>query len=186
MYEVAAYELAVMLGLPFVPPTVRRVVGNRDGTLQLWIESAMSEQDRIDQNIAPPNPTWWRGVFGTLIVFDNLIFNADRNTGNLLIDPDWNVWFIDHTRGFQIERDLRNPEHIVFCERGLWQRLKTLTDDEIKEPLSRYLDGRELSALLVRRQRLVTHIDRLIEENGEDAVIFEYSYDLRDWEGASR
>ena len=47
------------------------------------------EQDRIDQNIAPPNPTWWRGVFGTLIVFDNLIFNADRNTGNLLIDPDW-------------------------------------------------------------------------------------------------
>ncbi len=181
IFEAAAYELALLLDLPFVPPTVRRVVDNRDGTLQLWIENAMSEQDRIDDSIAPPHNVWWRGVFGALLVFDNLLFNADRNTSNLLIDPDWNVWFIDHTRGFQVERKLRNPEHVVFCERRLWERLRALSDDDIKDAVGEYLDARELMALLARRERLVKHIERLIEENGEQAVIYDYSYYLADW-----
>jgi hypothetical protein len=30
--------------------------------------------------------------------FDQLIYNTDRNLGNLLIDGDWRIWMIDHTR----------------------------------------------------------------------------------------
>jgi hypothetical protein len=185
-FEAAAYDLAALLGLPFVPPTVRRVIDNRDGTLQLWIESAMSEKERQERGIAPPNEDWWRGVLQTLVIFDNLIFNADRNTGNLLIDPAWRVWFIDHTRAFQENRSLRNPEHITFCERRLFERLRDLSDDEIRDAMLPYLDGREIGALLRRRERIVEHIDKLIEENGEDAVLFSYSYNLADWPTARR
>lgn len=180
-FEAAAYDLAALLGLPFVPPTVRRVIDNHDGTLQLWIESAMSEKERQERGIAPPNEDWWRGVLQTLVIFDNLIFNADRNTGNLLIDPAWRVWFIDHTRSFQQDRNLRNPEHITFCERRLFERLRDLSDDEIRDAMLPYLDGRQIGALLRRRERIVERIDELIDDNGEDAVLFSYSYDLADW-----
>lgn len=186
LFEAAAYELATMLGLPFVPPTARRVVDNRDGTLQLWIESAISETQRQERGIEPPNATWWRGILQTLVIFDNLVSNADRNTTNLLIDPEWGVWFIDHTRAFQQDRDLRNPEHIGFVERRLFRRLRDLPDADISARMSPYLDGREIGALLRRRARIVEHIEALIESEGEEAVLFDYSYNVDDWrrEGA--
>ena len=37
-FEVAAYEMAALLDLNLVPPAVRRVVNNRDGTLQVWCD----------------------------------------------------------------------------------------------------------------------------------------------------
>jgi len=183
-FEAAAYELATLLNLSFVPPVVRRVVNNRDGTLQVWIEATMSETERQERGIEPPHPAWWRGVLQTLVVFDNLISNADRNTGNLIIDADWGVWFIDHTRAFQTRRNLRNPEHIEFCERRLYEQLRDLSDEDIRARMEPYLDGLEIGALLRRRARIVKHIDELIEENGADAVLFTYSHDLSDWGGA--
>jgi len=179
--EAAAYELARMLGLPFIPPTVRRIVGNREGTLQLWIEDSMTARQHLDRGDSPPHADWWRGVMQTLAIFDNLVFNTDRHVGNLLIDGQWQVWFIDHTRAFQQERALRNPEAIRFSERHLWERLRGLSDDEIRAHLAPYLSGREIMALLARRERLVHHIEGLIDERGERAVLFDYSYDLKDW-----
>jgi hypothetical protein len=117
----------------------------------------------------------------TLRIWDNLIFNADRNTGNFLIDPDWGIWFVDHTRAFQLRRDLRNVESITFCESELWNRLSALGDEVIEERMARYLDGREIGALLTRRERIVKHIEKLIEELGEDKVLFRYSHDISDW-----
>jgi hypothetical protein len=181
MFEAAAYELALMLGIALVPPTVPRVLHNQDGTLQLWIESATTETRRRELGAEPPNEHWWNGVMQTLRIWDNLIFNADRNTGNFLIDPDWGVWFVDHTRAFQLRRDLRNIESITFCERELWNRLSALADDEIEERMAPYLDGREIGALLTRRERIVRHIEKLIEEHGEDKVIFRYSHYISDW-----
>jgi hypothetical protein len=181
MFEAAAYDLALLLEIPLVPPTVERVVNNRDGTLQLWIEAATTETKRRELGSEPPNSSWWSGIMQTLRIWDNLIFNADRNTGNFLIDATWGIWFVDHTRAFQKRRDLRNIESITFCERILWDRLRTLSDNEIKERMAPYLDGREIGALLARRDRIVAHIEKLIEENGEDRVIFRYSHDIRDW-----
>jgi len=179
--EAAAYELASLLDLPFIPPTVRRTLHNREGTLQLWIEDAQTAEQYIENGTAPPNADWWRGVQQTLTIFDNLVFNPDRHGGNLLIDADWAVWFIDHTRAFQRRRELRSPEHIKFAERRLWRRLQTVTDDDIKARLSPYLGGREIMTLLARRARLVAHIEGLIDHRGEDAVLFDYSYDLAAW-----
>ena len=38
-------------------------------------------------------------------VFDELIANTDRNQGNMLIDKQWKLWLIDHTRGFRTTSD---------------------------------------------------------------------------------
>jgi hypothetical protein len=38
-----------------------------------------------------------------MALFDQLIFNDDRNQGNMLIGKDWKVWLIDHTQDFSWE-----------------------------------------------------------------------------------
>jgi len=184
--EAAAYELARLLDLSFVPPTVRRIIDNREGTLQLWIEHATTARDHMERGEKPPNADWWRGITQTLAIFDNLLFNTDRHVGNLLIDERWNVWFIDHTRAFQPRRELRNPEVIDFSERRLWERLRDLPDEVIRARLAPYLDESEMMSLLARRQRLVHHIEHLIDERGERAVLFDYSYDLSMWRDRRR
>ena len=50
--ELAAYELSRLLGLDFVPPVVKRKV-KKMGSLQLWIEGATTEADRLRGDIEP-------------------------------------------------------------------------------------------------------------------------------------
>src|SRR5262249_54455852 len=61
LFEPAAYELSRMLGLDSVPPAVRRSIHGTDGSLQVWIENAMTEGTRrLKKKIPPPQPDMWR------------------------------------------------------------------------------------------------------------------------------
>ena len=41
-------------------------------------------------------------------LFDQLIYNIDRNLGNLMITNDWTIWAIDHTRAFRTYDDAQD------------------------------------------------------------------------------
>ena len=46
-------------------------------------------------------------------MFDNFICNKDRNAGNLLVDDDWNLYLIDHSRAFITDKDMAvKMEHV--------------------------------------------------------------------------
>ena len=60
---------------------------------------------KVKDNIQPPNDQQWQKQVQMMNVFDALIYNTDRNRGNILITPDWRLWMIDHTRAFR-----RNPD----------------------------------------------------------------------------
>ena len=181
--EMAAYELSRILGLDFVPPVVKRKV-KKMGSLQLWIEGATTEADRLRGDIEPPDAVRFQEQIDVLRVFDNLIANTDRNPGNIIIDSDWRVWFIDHTRSFAGYRELREPDKIVRCERGVWQKLQTVSDAEIKSRLKPYAP-KYLSPLVARRELVVDKIRQLIAENGEDQVIFDWSEGLSECSSSS-
>jgi len=78
--EAAASELAIALGVPYVPRTVVREVGGRRGSLQLWVEDAQRAKD-----IAAPGRELDRGAAEMLRVFDYLIGNSDRSGKNLMV-----------------------------------------------------------------------------------------------------
>lgn len=170
--EVAAFELARLLEIDHVPPAVVRKVRGKRGSLQLWIEDGMTDADRRSKGIDPPDPQRFERQLEVMGVFDNLVANIDRNPGNILIGPDWKVWFIDHTRSFAGQRELKYPERITGCERGLWHRLQAISDGAIRERLRPYT-GRYLGDLLERRRLLVELLRRRIAEQGEDAVLFD-------------
>jgi len=51
---------------------------------------------------------------------NSLIYNYDRNLGNLLIDKSWNVWMIDHGRAFKIFKELKDPGNLgTHCPRAM-------------------------------------------------------------------
>ncbi len=172
-FEVAAYELGRLLGIDNIPPVVEREVEGRKGTLQAWVEGTMTEAGRKEQGLEPPEPSRWMFQYQVMWLFDNLIYNDDRNKGNILIDRDWNLWMIDATRAFRPVDALRNPRIVRYCERRIWERLRSVSDEEIRERLDPYLGSFEMSCLLKRRQRLVRHLEELIRLRGENVVLFD-------------
>ncbi|MCH8961849.1 MAG: hypothetical protein IH820_11155 [Bacteroidetes bacterium] len=89
-----------------------------------------------------------------------------------MIDRNWKVWLIDHGRAFRRGKELRNPELIVQCGRKLWEKLKSLDEQVVRERLKKFLRSYEIKGLLWRRDKLVQHIQKLIEESGENKVLF--------------
>ncbi len=171
-FNVAAYELARMLGLDNVPPAVERSIYGQKGSLSLWIENAMTERDRIARHVSPPSMLLFSRQLQTMKIFDTLIYNTDRTQENILVGPDWTLWMIDHTRAFRRWPDLLQPESIYKCDRSLWQRLQSFDEEQARQRLKPYLESYEIKALLERRRKLVAFIQHLIDENGEEQILF--------------
>jgi hypothetical protein len=173
-FQCAAYELATLLGLDNVPPVVPRRVKNRSGSLSIWIENSFTERDRIARKQNPPDPEHWKKQVATMKVFDALIFNTDRTQENILIDSNWKLWMIDHTRAFRREDTITGIGTLALCERNLFKRLQTLEAGQIRERLKPHLNSAEIDAILKRRAKLVAHFESLIQQSGEAAVLFDF------------
>lgn len=170
MSECAAYEVAVLLGLDNVAPVVPRTVRRKETSLQIWVENTHTLPELGDAK--PPDAIGWTRQLWTMKLFDNLIYNHDRNPGNILVDENWKLWMIDHTRAFQRLHELLNPAEIVVVDRNIWDRLQALDEPLLRERLGPYLAGLEIKALEERRQLLIGHIQELIDVRGEDAVLY--------------
>ena len=172
IFECAAYELSQLLGFYNVPPAVLRKIKRDEGTLQIWIEHAMTEKNRRKDRIAPVDRIRFNKEWQMIDLFDNLVFNDDRNSGNVIIDNAWGIWMIDHTRAFRLFDDLKDVSRLTQCERTVWSKLQTVEDAAVTDVLKPYLRPYEIESLLKRRQKLIIHIQTLIDEKGEDAVLF--------------
>ena len=104
-------------------------------------------------------------------VFDQLIYNTDRNLGNVLITPEWQIRMIDYTRAFRLSSSIRDVE-ITRCDRRLLAALESLTLPFLKSATERYLTPSEMKAVLERRSRIVAHVRQLIADKGEAAVLY--------------
>ncbi len=169
--QCAAYEIARLLELDNVPPTACRKVNGIDGSVQLWMEGTQSERDQRETASGPPVTNDWILQLQAMRLFDSLIFNDDRNSGNYLVDVDWELWMIDHSRAFQVRTELRYGDEIVWCTERMWQLLHQVTDDQTRAAVDTLLVPRQLNALLERRTILVEHIQKMIDEHGEGAVL---------------
>jgi hypothetical protein len=174
-YDVAAYILDRLLGLYRVPPAVFRTIKGDRGTIRIWLERTITENERAAKvQVQPPDSQRWNQQRLILQIFDDLVANRDSNLGNLLIDPNWRVWFIDCTRCFGTTKKIYFPlKNIENCERGLWTGLKNLDVARVSSELSPYLSNAEIKALLTRHRAIVSHFEELIAERGEEQVLYD-------------
>lgn len=168
--EIAAYELAMLLGLDTVPPTVPWKMKGKPGALQLFIEKARPGF-HPQESEKPADPAKWQMELELMRPFDALIANLDRHEGNMLVDSRGKVWWIDHTRSFGRTRTLANADGIQRCDRRLWEHLRSVEPGLIAERMRPYVGPKEIESLLARRELLIAHIEKLIAEKGEAAVL---------------
>ena len=172
--QVAAYKMSRLLGITNVAPTVMREVNGKKGSVQMWIENAMNERDRMEKKLYPPNRSIIELYAHDMRVFDNLINNIDRNFTNILYDSNWRLWFIDHTRAFGRNSKLPNKERLRRCSGSLWKKLQSLDDRLVEETLKPYMGRVEISKLLSRRDKIIKLFKEKIEKKGESNVLFDY------------
>jgi hypothetical protein len=172
-YNIAGYRLARLMGLETVPMSVERVVRGKTAAVTWWVDDVlMDEKARSQKKTAGPNPGRTTSQLHVMLVWDELIQNKDRNQGNILWTSDWTMWLIDHTRAFRLGQELLAPNKLTRCERGLFERLKALTDESIAQAVGDSLTRDEREALLMRRDLIVKHFTDRIAKVGEDVVLF--------------
>ena len=174
-YNIAGYLLDKILDLRMVPVSVERKVQGKTSAVTWWVDDVlMTETDRNKKKVDPPDQELWNRQIYIVRVFDQLIYNMDRNLGNLLITKDWEVWMIDHTRAFRLPKDLRNPGNLVKCDRKFLDALRKLTPETLLQELQPYATKPEVEALLARRDLIVQYFEQAVAEKGESAVLYDY------------
>ncbi len=152
--EVAAFEVATVLGWPHVPPTVLRDGPEGPGSAQLYVEHDPEqhfftlEDQRADD-------------FRRIALFDLVANNADRKAGHCLLAADDTIWVIDHGVCFSDEPKLRTVIWDFVGEpfdRGLrsdLERLRVSLQDDLRLSLRDLLAPQELSAMEDRIDELL-------------------------------
>ena len=157
-YEVAAYKIDRLLGLELIPVAVLRRVDGVEGMVQYWVEKSLSDTDRANKQIAYDGECDREKQRNLMAVFDVLIQNLDRNTGNVLLDPDWQIWLIDHTRAFGAVRSLPTElkDTVYVVNAPLAEALKAI-DEKNLSSLKKYLNSKQIHALTLRAKDLRDH-----------------------------
>jgi hypothetical protein len=172
-YDIASYELADLLGLgDMMPVTVARKYLGKEGALSWWLPVQMDEAARMKQKITPPDVEAWNRQMYKMRVFAELVFDTDRNLGNVLISPEWHLWMIDFSRAFRLYHDLRNQKNLVKCDRQLLENLRKLDEKELTARTKDYLTRSEIQGVMARRDKIVKFFEQLIAQKGENEVLY--------------
>ncbi len=174
-FNMAAYKMDRLLEMGMIPATVERHTESKDASVTWWIDDAvMTEGQRMQKKLEPPDVDLWNRQMWVLRVFDQLISNQDRNLGNVVIDKSWNIWLIDHTRAFRAGKNLLDQKNLDRCDRSLLAAIRKLNRTQVTVALSPYVGKMEIDGLMARRDKIVAFFDKKIKQQGEDAVLYDY------------
>jgi hypothetical protein len=172
-YNLAAYEVAKLLGIgDMMPVYVERKWNGRWGSLSWYLPVKMDEEERYLKKIPVPDVDAWNHQMHKIRVFSELLDNKDMNLTNVLIGYDWKLYMIDFTRAFRLQTDLPHPKNLVKCDRRLFEKLRQLNKEEVTQKTKGQLKKSEIQALMARRDKIVSHFQKLIAEQGENTVLY--------------
>jgi hypothetical protein len=170
-FDVAAYELDKLLGLNMIPVTIERKYQRENGAMVWWIENAMTEGQRKEKGLNPPDIDAWNQALYKVRLFDNLIYNIDRNLGNLLITPEWKVWMIDHSRCFKNMDNLKAKNDLARYSLSFIHALKKLDEAQVRDRCGKYLTTYEIRSMMKRRDAIVQQFEKARSSLG-DSILF--------------
>ena len=172
-YNIAAYELAKLLGLEsMMPVTVERKYKGKPGSLSWWLDVQMDEGERLKKGIHTPDAEAWNRQMFRKRVFTELVYDVDPNLTNALIGNNWELYMIDFTRAFRLQENLARPNDLVRCDRQLLEKLRQLDAAEIERVTKPHLEKSRIKALMKRRDKIVAYFEQQIAQKGESEILF--------------
>jgi hypothetical protein len=174
-YNIAAYRLGALIGLgDMLPVTVERAWNGEHGSLSWWIDWKWDEQMRRKDDVRPPDDK--RMAYTNQLhlsrLFEELVYDTDRNQTNTLISEDWRLYMVDFTRAFRRADTPAHIEHVQRCSRDVYEKLQALTKESIENATGSHLEPAAVAGLLARRDKIVERLRALIQERGETSVLF--------------
>ena len=170
--EIAAYEIDKIMGLGMVPATVERTYKGKKGSVQFWVDTMMSEAEHMRQKIEAPDIEDWNQRMFKTRVFDNLVYNMDRNLNNLLITREWEIVLIDHSRAFRPFSFLKSPKILERFSRSMLEGMRRLNKENLTEKTGKYLPKNQIEGLLQRRDEILKLAEKMAAEMGEAVVYY--------------
>jgi len=170
--EIAAYVVDRIIGLGMVPATVQRYMDGKAGSMQWFVESEMTEAQRMERGLASPDAQDWQDQTDKAMLFDQLIANVDRHQRNILITKDYKIRLIDHSRSFRTNRSLKEPDKLQRFSQSLLEGIKRLEKDDLKKKVDSHISSGQIDRLLQRRDEILKLVDTRIAEKGEAAVLY--------------
>jgi hypothetical protein len=172
MSEIAAYEIDKIMGLGMVPSTVERTYRGQKGSVQFWVDSMMSELEHRAKKITSPEPENFNREMFKARLFDNLLYNTDRNLQNLLITKEWELILIDHSRAFRPQTFLKSPKDLERFSLSVLEGLRKLNEKNLTEKAGKYLPKNQIQGVLKRRDAILELAKKLEAEKGAAAVYY--------------
>jgi hypothetical protein len=175
-FNIAAYEIGVLLGIgDMMPVTVARSWRGDEGAVSWWLPNTIDELARRQKNMAPKDVDAYNADMYRVRVFDALIYESDPNiSGNVRVDQETGskVYRIDFTRAFSVLPNLKDVKDLERCDRQLFEKLKALTKEQVKQAVGKHLEGMELDALMKRRDKIVEVFTKLAAQKGDAAIFY--------------
>lgn len=157
-HELAAYRLDSLLGFDLVPPSVERRIGRVDGTMQLRYRDEISESQRLRRKL--PTGEWCpiEPQLPLMYAFDLLTENTGRTRDNIAYrEQRSNLILTDNGATFGTDFKLpRVPAGLFKLSPAAARALASLNEAQLDSALGRWLDQRQIAALLARRDDLLT------------------------------
>jgi hypothetical protein len=167
-FNIAGWKVARLVGIEdMVPPSVKRSYDGKPAAYTWWIDNVMmDETERRAKNMLAPDTNTWNQENNIMQVFDQLIYNVDRNQTNMMIDQSWHLWLIDHSRSFRVGKTLKDPSVLKIIDRTMLAKMKTLDEAMLTKELGRDVTNAEIQGLLARRDLIV----KVFEAKGDSAL----------------
>lgn len=167
-FNIAGWRLARLLGIDdMVPPSVKRSFQGHAASFTWWEDNIkMDEVERRAKNIQPPDADAWNKENNVMQVFDQLIYNMDRNQTNMLIDDKGHLWLIDHSRAFRVHKSLKDPSVLKSVDRNMLAKMKLLDEPTLAKEFGQNVSKDEIRGLLARRDLIV----KFFEGKGDSAL----------------
>eukprot|EP00245_Coleochaete_scutata_P001380 TRINITY_DN11688_c0_g1_i2.p1 TRINITY_DN11688_c0_g1~~TRINITY_DN11688_c0_g1_i2.p1 ORF type:complete len:733 (-),score=140.77 TRINITY_DN11688_c0_g1_i2:561-2759(-) len=186
--EYVAYELNLMLGMDYVPPVAYRkggvVLGDRqfeEGAFIYYVSNT-----RPLKRVAAAG--WGVSVARLLSdtrILDVLLNNSDRHHGHFLYGDHWadgkpRPVLIDHAAGFRKEAVVAMEHENAFQTGAVrcvvaktYLRLRFLEKEMVASKFREVLSHTEISALMERRDQILSYLDQLVKERGYHRTVIE-------------
>ena len=132
---------------------------------------------------SPEDIELWRQQVSVMWLFDDLIANIDRHLNNAMVSPDHRLILIDNSKTFRSYRDLLNDldangtgTHARFwgvpydADRARYathypkefvERLRAVSEDDIKKAIKSYIWGYEQKLVLKRRELILSRLQEM-------------------------
>lgn len=159
-YEIAAYELSMLLDIKFVPPTVERKIEGISGSLQLWVGDNEKLKNVLEKDIKLPNLEKFNLCMLDGRVFQNLVYYRQSDEDVFVDLEKCTVCRIDFSEAFSPKHKLIQRFKMELSSEKLYQNLVRLRDEDIRNRLESYLSKDELEAVIARKKLILTKLSK--------------------------